>query len=225
MGWEKLIVAGAAAAVAAGVAYWKRDEINDVWESLIISLKGKRVAVLGERNAGKTVLLGFLASGEVPDEYMQSEQTMLTEKVERKRFAMGDLKLDLKETRDVSGGHDAIEEWKALHDEADIVLYLVNAQQVNQQRIKRDLEKLESWSKARTSQPKLVVIVTHMDLDPTYVATPASGLGHFRDRFVKLNLDEGLSKLSHRPPIILGSLVNRDQAAKLVVTLINTVTA
>ena len=63
MGWEKLIFAGAAAAVAAGVAYWKRDEINDVWESLIISLKGKRVAVLGERNAGKTVLLGFLASG------------------------------------------------------------------------------------------------------------------------------------------------------------------
>ncbi|MEA1030629.1 MULTISPECIES: GTPase domain-containing protein [unclassified Pseudomonas] len=225
MGWEKLIVAGAAAAVAASVAYWKRDEIKDVWESLIISLKGKRVAVLGERNVGKTVLLRFLASGEVPDEYMHPEQTMLTEKVERKRFAMGDLKLDLKETRDVSGGHDAIEEWKALHDEADIVVYLVNAQQVNQQRIRRDLEKLESWSKARAPQPTLVVIVTHMDLDPTYVATPASGLGHFRDRFVKLNLDAGLSKLSHRPPIILGSLVNRDQAAKLVATLIKTVTA
>lgn len=222
MGWERLIVAGAAAVVAAGVAYWKHDEIKDVWESLIISLKGKRVAVLGERNVGKTVLLKFLASGEVPDEYMQ---TVLTEKVKGKRFAMGDLKLDLKETRDVPGGHDAIEEWKALHDEADIVLYLVNAQQVNQQRIKRDLEKLESWSKVREPQPKLVVIVTHMDLDPTYVVTPASGLGHFRDRFVKLNLDAGLSKLSHRPSIILGSLVNRDQAAKLVATLIKTVTA
>jgi tRNA U34 5-carboxymethylaminomethyl modifying GTPase MnmE/TrmE len=221
MGWEKLIVAGAAAVIATGVAYWKRDEIKDLWESLIISLKGKRVAVLGERNVGKTVLLKFLASGEVPGGYMQ---TMLTEKVEGKRFALGDLKLDLKETRDVSGGHDAIEEWKALHDEADIILYLVNAQQMNQQRIRRDLEKLESWSKARALQPKLVVIVTHMDLDPTYVATQASGLGHFRDRFVKLNLDAGLSKLSHRPPIILGSLVNRDHAAKLVATLINTVT-
>lgn len=117
MGWEKLIVAGAATVIAAGVAYWKRDEIKDLWESLIISLKGKRVAVLGERNVGKTVLLKFLASGEVPGEYIQ---TVLTEKVEQKRFAMGDLKLDLKETRDVSGGHDAIEEWKTLHDEADI---------------------------------------------------------------------------------------------------------
>ncbi|MCE8053323.1 GTPase domain-containing protein [Halomonas daqingensis] len=208
--------------IAAGVAYWKPDEIKTAWDSLIISLKGKRVAVLGERNVGKTVLLTFLVSGKLPSEYMQ---TMLPEKVEGKRLAMGDLKLDLKETRDVPGGHDAIEEWKALHDEADIVLYLVNAQQVNQQRIRRDLEKLESWSKARAPQPKLVVIVTHMDLDPTYVTTPASGLGHFRDRFVKLNLDAGLSKLTHRPPIILGSLVNRDQAAKLVATLIKTVTA
>lgn len=222
MVWGRLIIAGTAAIAAAGVAYWKRDEIKDVCDSLTISLKGKRVAVLGERNVGKTVLLKFLASGEVPDEYMQ---TVLTEKVKGKRFAMGDLKLDLKETRDVPGGHDAIEEWKALHDEADIVLYLVNAQQVNQQRIRRDLEKLETWSKVRVPKPKLVVIVTHMDLDPTYVVTPGSGLGHFRDRFVKLNLEAGLSKLSHRPPIILGSLVNRDQAAKLVATLIKTVTA
>lgn len=222
MGWERLIVAGATAVVAAGIAYWKRGDIKDVWESLIISLKGKRVAVLGERNVGKTVLLKFLANGEVPGEYMQ---TVLTEKVEGKRLAMDDLKLDLKETRDVPGGHDAIEEWKKLHDEADIVLYLVNAQQVNQQRIRRDLEKLESWSKAPAPQPKLVVIVTHMDLDPTYVDTPASGLGHFRDRFVKLNLDAGLSKLSHRPTIILGSLENRDQAAKLVATLIKSMAA
>lgn len=222
MGWEKLIVAGAAAAVAAGVAYWKRDEIKDGWDSLMISLKGKRVAILGERNVGKTALLKFLASGEVSDEYMQ---TTLTEKVQGKRFAMGDLKLDLKETRDVPGAPDAIEDWKTLHNEADIVLYLVNAQEINQQRIKRDLEKLESWRKAPAPSPKLVVIVTHMDLDPTYVATPVSGQGHFRDRFVKLHLDAGLSKLSQRPPIILGSLVSRDQAARLVATLINTVTA
>lgn len=222
MGWEKLIVAGAAAVVAASVTYWNRGGIKDVWESLIISLKGKRVAVFGERNVGKTVLLKFLTSGEVPDEYMQ---TVLTEKVDGKRFAMGDLKLDLKETRDVPGGHDAIEEWKALHDESDIVLYLVNSRQVNQQRIRRDLEKIESWSKARPAPPKLVVIITHMDLDPTYVSTPASGMGHFRDRFVKLNLDGGLSKLSHRPPVIFGSLVDRELAAKLVATLIKTVTA
>ncbi|WP_054992954.1 GTPase domain-containing protein [Pseudomonas congelans] len=222
MSLGKLLVAGAAAVAAVSVAYWKRDEVKDVWDSQIIRLKGKRVAVLGERNVGKTVLLKFLANGEVPAEYMQ---TVLIEKIAGKRFAMGDLKLDLKETRDVPGGYDAIEEWKALHDEADIVLYLVNAQQVNQQRIRRDLEKLESWSKSRTPRPKLVVIVTHMDLDPTYISTQESGLGHFRDRFVKLNLDAGLSKLSLRPPIILGSIVNREQAAKLVSTLIKTVTA
>ena len=63
-----------------------------------------------------------------------------------------------------------------------------------------------------------------MDLDPTYVSTPASGQGDFRDHFVKLNLDAGLSKLSHRPPVIFGSLVDRDLAAILVAKLIKTVT-
>lgn len=222
MSWQKLVAAGAVALVTAGVAYWNREDIKDAWDTLIISLKGKRVAVLGERNVGKTVLLTFLANGELPSEYMQ---TVLTEKVEGKRLAMRDLKLDLKETRDVPGSHDAIEEWKKLHDDADIVLYLVNAQQVNHQRIVRDLGKIEDWRKERATPPELVVVVTHMDKVLEYNATPESGRGHLRDRFVRLNLDAGLSKLSRRPQIILGSLVDQEEARKLVATLIKTVTA
>lgn len=222
MGWEKVILAGAAGVVATAVAYWQRDELTALWDSLAIRLKGKRVAVLGERHVGKTVLLKFLANGEIPDEYMQ---TLLPEKIAGRRLSVGDLKLDLKGTRDVPGGHDAIGDWKALHDEADFVLYLVNSQRVDQQRIRRDLNQLEIWSAARKSPPKVVVIVTHMDMDPTYVETPPSGMGHFRDRFVKLNLDAGLSKLTARPPILLGSLVDKDRAARLVADLIRTVTA
>ncbi|WP_313455885.1 GTPase domain-containing protein [Stenotrophomonas sp.] len=216
-----MILAAAAGVAASAIAYFKRDEIAAAWDSLVISLKGKRVAVLGERNVGKTVLLKFLANGDIPEEYMQ---TLLVERIEGRRFSIGDLKLDLKGTRDVPGGRDAIEDWKALHDESDIVLYLVNAQQIDDQRIMRDLGKLDGWSATRKSRPRLVVLVTHMDLNSEYVRTPGSGLGTFRDQFVQRHLDSGLSRLQIRPPVLLGSLVDKDQAAKLVADVIRTVT-
>jgi len=217
---DKVIWFGAAGLLGA-LAYWKRDSIIATLDQLVIRLAGKRVAVLGERHVGKTVLLKFLADGEIPSEYMQ---TLLPENVAGKRLAFGDLKLDLKGTRDLPGGHDAITEWKKLHDEADYVLYLVNAQRVDPRRITRDLTQLEGWSNARKSPPKLAVIVTHMDLNPAYVQTPPSAMGDFRDRFVKMNLDAGLSKLSSRPPVLLGSLADKTQATKLVTSLIGALT-
>lgn len=222
MSLGKAILGVVAGALAASVAYLKRDELMEMWDALVISLSGKRVAVLGERHVGKTVLLNFLSKGEIPDEYMQ---TLLPEKVAARRLALGELKLNLKATRDLPGGHDAVGDWKTLHDEADFVLYLVNAQRVNQQRVRRDLGLLEAWADAAKCPPKLVLIVTHMDMNPSYVSTPPSGMGNFRDLFVKHNLDAGLSQLTARPPILLGSLADENQTAKLVANLIRTVTA
>lgn len=219
MGWEKVVGAGILALVSAGAAYWKRDDLKEAWDNVVIGLTGKRVAVLGERNVGKTVLLKFLANGEIPSEYMQ---TLLPEKVEGNRFSIGDLRLNLKETRDLPGGLDAIKEWKALYENADIVLYLVNARQVNKHRIRRDLTELVKDDQEGGRRPQLVVIVTHMDLDPTYAATPASARGTFRDEFVMRHLDAGLSTLRHRPRIILGSLVDHRRAEELVGALIRT---
>lgn len=219
MPWR--IALGVAGVVgSAALAWWKKDEIAELWDSIVISLKGKKIAVLGERYSGKTTLLEFLTKGELPQEYVQ---TLVTESVKGKRLAMGDLKLSLKETSDVSGGHDAIEEWRRLHDSSDIVLYLVNAARLDLQRVKWDLEKIESWRKALEKKPKLLVIVTHLDLDPVYLATPASRMGEYRDRFVAEKLDHGLVELSERPQIIMGSLQNNDSAAKVVAQFIKLV--
>lgn len=222
MSWGRIAAVVAGGLVAAGVAYWKRDELAELWDSIVITLKGKKVAVLGERYSGKTTLLEFLTKGELPQEYVQ---TLLTESVKGKRLAMGDLKLDLKETSDVSGSRDAIEEWRKLHNTSDIVLYLVNAKDMDIQRVKRDLGKIESWRNIQGKKPKFLVIVTHLDLDPVYMETPASRMGEYRDRFVAEKLDPGLVELSERPQIIMGSLQNNDSAAKVVAQFIKLVSA
>ncbi|MGQ9951319.1 ADP-ribosylation factor-like protein [Pseudomonas aeruginosa] len=220
MVWVRVAVGVAAALVTAGVAYWKKDEVKTLWDDIVLSLKGKKVAVLGARGVGKTTLLGFLSKGELPSEYIQ---TLVTESVKGNRFSMADLKLDLKETSDVSGGHDAVEEWRRIHNASEIILYLVNASDLDRRRLERDLGKIESWRKECAKKPKLLVIVTHLDLDPEYVKTPSSKRGDYRDRFVKEHMDAGLSGLSERPQIIMGSLKDRDSAARVVADLIKLV--
>lgn len=221
MPWR--IALGVAGVVgSAALAWWKKDEIAELWDGIVIKLKGKKIAVLGARGVGKTTLLSFLSKGELPSEYMQ---TVVTESVKGNRFSMADLKLDLKETSDVSGGHDAVEEWRRIHDSSDIVLYLANATELDRRRIERDLGKIESWRAAREKKPKLMVVVTHLDLDPAYVATPAAKQGDYRDRFVAENLDSGLHALSERPQIIMGSLRDSESAAKVVAQVIKLVSA
>ena len=100
--------------LVAGVAgYIMKDEIVDVtsdyWDSFVILLKGKKIAVLGARGSGKTTLLTFLSKGELTAE---SVQTIMPSSVSARRIALKDLKLDLKETQDVPGGETHFDKWK-----------------------------------------------------------------------------------------------------------------
>ncbi len=127
----------------AGVYGWmKRDEIvemtSDLWDSLILRLKGKKIAVLGARGSGKTTLLTFLSKGELPAE---TAQTIMASSVSARRFSLKDLNLDLKETRDLPGGEEAFDDWKKLHDESDYVIYLIKSAGLDKDRIAYDLKK------------------------------------------------------------------------------------
>lgn len=189
-------------------------------DSIIIMLSGKKVAVLGPRNSGKSTLLNFLSTGELSTDYIQ---TLFNTKIESNCLRLTDLKLHLSKTVDVSGSVDAIEDWKKLYSSADIGLYLVNAAEIDRDRIARDLGKLESWSTERPKGAKLIVVVTHLDQIPGYMGLPASEKGNFRDQFVKQNLDSGLAKLKVRPHIVLGSLHNKQAISDITYQIISLV--
>ncbi len=211
------IVAGVLAVAVAGAYGWmKRDEIveitNDLWDSLIVSLRGKRIAVLGARGSGKTTLLTFLSSGEIPAE---SAQTTMTSSISAHRFSLDDLKLDLKETRDVPGSDSALNEWKKLHDESDYTVYLIKAAELDKDRIAYDLKKINEWQSSEKCKSKFLIVATHMDLDSAYMELKPQGRGDFHDRFVS-DLECCLAPFKSPPSVILGSLESQKHREMLV---------
>jgi tRNA U34 5-carboxymethylaminomethyl modifying GTPase MnmE/TrmE len=191
------------------------------WDKLILTIKGKRIAVLGVRGSGKSTLLRFLSTGVLSTE---NAQTVSSEKVESFRLSLADFKFDLKSTIDVPGGADAKEQWYEVYKSADHALYLINATDIQISRVQRDLRLAEQWQQdlidSKKSHPRLIVIVTHMDLVEGYLSAGADIKGSFKDDFIRNNLESGLSKLRKRPHILLGAFDNADRMKSTVVELI-----
>jgi energy-coupling factor transporter ATP-binding protein EcfA2 len=203
-------------------AYIYKEEISesasDLWDSFIILLKGKKIAILGARGSGKTTLLTFLSKGELPAE---SKQTTMAFPVSARRFALKDLQLDLKETQDVPGGEWALDEWKKLHDESDYVIYLINAAELDKSGtgIDYDLKKIKGWRSVEKCKSKFLIVATHMDKDSAYMALQPHNRGNFHDRFVR-DLGRYMAPFEIPPRVILGSLDNQKNTENLVVDII-----
>ncbi len=159
------------------------------WDDIVIAFKGKRLAVLGARNVGKTHLVTFLSTGSIPADY---KQTAFVEKTGSRRFQLRELDLKVKDSLDVAGDKSSYAEWKELHDQADVVFYLLRADRLIardrevENRVRDDLRHISGWLEARSPRPPLFIIGTHCDLDPGFRDTPPDKLGDFSDGFRKL---------------------------------------
>jgi tRNA U34 5-carboxymethylaminomethyl modifying GTPase MnmE/TrmE len=210
--------------IAVGVAvivagYFMKDEIiestSDLWDSFVILLKGKKIAVLGARFSGKTTLLTFLSKGETCGKYFPNSMTF---PVSPRRFALKDLQFNLKETKDVTGS-EFLYDWKKLHDESDFVIYLINAANLDKERILYDLKKINEWRTDKECKSKFLIVATHMDMDSAYMALKPQDRGEFQDRFVS-NLGRYLAPFKKQPLVILGSLDNQKNTEDLVFNII-----
>lgn len=200
-----LVVVAVASLFAAGATAVK-------WDDIVIALKGKRLAVLGARGVGKTHLIKFITSGSIPSEY---KQTLAPEKASSRRFQLKELNLKIKDTLDVSGDKSAYAEWKELHDDADIVFYLLRADLLiagdkdTEARVCEDLRHISSWLEARTDRPRFFIIGTHCDLDSQFAKVSAEKIGDYVDKFRKLPI---VSKLvawgggAQQTKVVLGSM-------------------
>lgn len=159
------------------------------WETIVVALKGKRVAVLGARGVGKTHLVNFLSTGSIPEEY---KQTVAPDKASKRRFQLKDLDLKVKDSLDVPGDTAAYAEWKKQHDEADVVLYLLRADRLIardsqvENRVKDDLKHIQEWLDARKERPHFLIVGTHCDLDPGFADLSPDKVGQYVDDFRKL---------------------------------------
>lgn len=204
------------AALAGGVA------LN--WDRILVFLKGKRLAVLGERGVGKTHLVEFLSKGSIPSEYKQSS----AEKTAARRFQLRDLDLKIKDSMDVGGGQSFYAEWKELTTNADVVLYLLRADRLFardaevEERVRADLRHIGEWLSARKTKPSVFIFGTHCDLDERFATLTPDRVGDYRDSFSRLPV---VSEILMRAggtggaKIVLGSMKTVEQTERLVYEL------
>ena len=182
------------------------------WDNIVIALKGKKLAILGARQTGKTHMLQFLMSGSIPIKY---KGTQGATKTAQRRFKLQDLQLNLTKTVDVPGDDSGYGEWKTIHDESDIVFYLVRADHLiarnpsTEARVIKDLKHISGWLDKRMPRPSFCIIGTHCDLDPAYRTLTDANKGEYQDRFRKLPVMQELIKRgggSQQAKVILGSM-------------------
>ena len=230
-----ILIAVVVAIAGAGVAA----ALN--WEEIVKALKGRKLAVLGERKVGKTSLLKFLAEGSIPEEYKTTDDP---QKVRGRRFQLRDLKLAIKDTRDMPGrrGYD----WERIIKDADIVFYLLRVDRLieghrpTESRVQKDIGQIKKWLDAEsrvqkdTSQIKrwldanpkkfpLFVIGTHCDLtDPDLTTLSADQIGDYEDKVREMPIFEKIVLLGggeKKVTLILGSLKSEAMTEALVYRL------
>jgi predicted GTPase len=199
------------------------------WEDVQFALRGKRIAVLGARQVGKTTLLTYITKGVLIESY---KANVLNTDTERKRLKISDLDIRLRKTKDVAGSNSADQrfEWHNLCKDSDFIFYIVRTDLLLQrnketeERIKDDLRHIGEWIK---DSDKLVVIVgNHWNTDSEYRNLTPDKVGQYVDKFKALPIMQDINTLAGgaaKVRVALGSLEpNEDKFAEILVTAIFT---
>ena len=125
------------------------------WDKIFIALKGKKLAVLGEKRVGKTSLIKFLTTGSISREYDPTDYAR--EVTTGHRFQLRELDLAIKNLKDLSGGQDKYRSWKSAFNDADIVLYLLRVDKLmagdksTEVRVREDMGQIRRWLRDQPS--------------------------------------------------------------------------
>ncbi len=195
------------------------------WEKIIKVLKGKKLAVLGERKVGKTSLLKFLTEGSIPEEY--NPTTGKSKSVSGRRFQLKDLKLVIKDTKDVPGWRGY--HWERIIKDADIVLYLLRVDRLmeghkpTESRVHEDLGQIKRWLDANPKRFPIFIIGTYCDLtDPDLTTLPADQIGEHEDKVREMTIFQNIVLRGggeRKVTLMLGSLKSEATTEELVYCL------
>ena len=197
---------------------------------IIDALEEKKLAVLGERGVGKTVLIKFLTEGILQKDYIQ---TLDPEKTASNDFELKDLKLVIEESKDVPGSIENWGDWKDLTQQADIVLYLLRVDKLQagdkhtEERIKRDMGQIGKWLKESPKELPLFIIGTHCDLlTPDLTRLPENKIGDYESELRRMSILKEIARRGgglNKVRFIFGSLKSKDTTELLVYRIIEQV--
>ena len=206
---------------------WGPPIITIAIDAIITALTGKRFAVLGERGVGKTALINFLTRGTLSKDYIQ---TLDPESTSSNYFKLNELKLRIKESKDVPGDADFYAQWEDIVQNSDIVLYLLRSDKLmagdkyTEERVNRDMSQIGGWLKGTPKKFPLFIIGTHCDrTDPDLTRLPENKRGSYEDElrgmpiFRKIALHGGGGR---KVRFVFGSLKSKSTTERLVYRII-----
>ena len=148
---------------------------------LIRRARGKRLAILGPRRAGKTTLATFLQKGEIPAGYKPTTIRTTTKARRRmpgtKRLLRSikmkdvELKLTMLDNPGVTplGEKQNYGIWQESAKKVQVILYLVDVSKLSERRYRNvainGVQHIARWG---LSDRRKVLILTHTDLDPAW---------------------------------------------------------
>jgi energy-coupling factor transporter ATP-binding protein EcfA2 len=213
-----IVIALAVGGVAGGA-------VASNWENITYALKGKKIAVLGAREVGKTTLLKYMEKGILIERY---KQTLDKQEIERTRIKLGDLDIRLKKTDDVSGDKAAYGVWKKLFEEADLVLYVIRTDMLlkhdsnTEKRAEDDLRQVQGWIKECDSKKQFFIVGNHWDSDPDFKNLTPDQMGGYVDRFRALPVVKKMTQLAGGAATVkvaLGSLATERDSDTLITAI------
>jgi hypothetical protein len=207
-------------------------------DRMVGQLRGRNIAILGERETGKTHLHYFLRTRTIPAQYTQ---TLGQERVRASVAklivvgASGDpekVVLRLHRGYDVPGSAEAIDSWRAVLERAAIMLYLFRADYVFYQdewhlkRIREDAEALAGILRRSPQRPSAAALVgTHYDCVPGFQG-PEQGNAFYKWHTLmeeKPEISQArqvlAAQLPQKPALVVGSMKTLPQTQELLYRL------
>ena len=217
--WE-LMLGVALLGIGAAVWGWV------IGDTILKILKGKTLAVLGERKVGKSCLIEFLTKGSIPKNYKQDSYAR---EVSGRRIQLRELELYIPELTDLPGPTDQLHDWREITNEADIVLYLLRVDKLmkgdsnTEKRVEQDMRQISRWLRDKPKDFPLFIIGTHCDLtNPDLTALPADRIGDYGDKVRSMPIFRKIELLgggSSKVQFVFGSLKSEASTEELVYQL------
>jgi hypothetical protein len=195
------------------------------WEDILFALKGKRIAILGVQQVGKTTLFTYIEKGVWLDNY---QATVLPKEIGKRKLRKEDLEIRLRKTRDVPGSAsaDIRSQWQKIVEDSDIILYIVRTDLLLRedermgQRVENDIQHIGEWVK--NSSKLFFIVGNHWNTDAEFESFIRDREARYLGRFKELPIYHKLTQLlggGAMMKVVLGSLSDSRSADQLIVEI------